>query len=228
MKMRREPEAPVIILLFGAPGCGKGTQAAFISKRFGIPSISTGEVLRGEVKAGTELGKAAAAIMAAGGLVGDDLINPMVANRIAQPDCARGFLLDGYPRTLPQAEYLTGLLEGRDLPKPIAIHIDVPAEAIVSRITARRSCPVCGRIYNVISQPPKVDGICDVDGAQLVTRADDNEKTVLERLKAYEQNTGPVVEYYARQGAFSLDGNRPPEAIMAEIEGILEPAFAQA
>lgn len=218
----------MIVLLFGAPGCGKGTQAAFIAERFGIPAISTGEVLRGEVKAGTELGKAAAAIMAAGGLVGDDLINPMVANRIARPDCARGFLLDGYPRTLPQAEYLSGLLGQRGLPKPIAIHIDVPAGAIVSRITARRSCPVCGRIYNVISQPPQVEGVCDADGAPLVTRADDNEETVVQRLQAYEKNTGPVVEYYARQGAFRVDGNRPPADITAEIENLLKPALADA
>lgn len=222
----REPEETVIILLFGPPGCGKGTQAAFISQRFGIPAISTGEVLRGEVKAATELGRAAGAIMEAGGLVGDDLINPMVANRIAQPDCAQGFLLDGYPRTLRQAEYLTLLLAQRGLGRPLAIHIDVPADAIVSRITARRSCPACGKIYNVISQPPKVEGICDVEGAALITRADDNEATVRERLKAYEQNTGPVVAYYEQLGSHRLDGNRPPAEIQADLERLLRPSFS--
>lgn len=213
----------MIVLLFGPPGCGKGTQAAFITKRFGIPAISTGEVLRGEVKAGTELGRTASAIMAAGGLVGDDLINPMVANRLSQPDCAGGFLLDGYPRTLAQAEFLTGLLGQRRLEKPIAIFIDVPAGAIVARITSRRTCPVCCKIYNVLSQPPKVAGICDADGALLVTRADDTEETVVKRLQAYESATGPVIAYY--KDAQRLDGNRAPAEIGREIEELLQPAL---
>jgi adenylate kinase family enzyme len=135
-----------------------------------------------------------------------------------------GFLLDGYPRTLPQAEFLTGLLAERKLPKPLAIHIDVPAGAIVSRITSRRTCPVCKKIYNVISQPPKVEGICDADGAKLVTRADDTEETVMKRLSAYEQATGPVIEYYAARGAWRIDGNRAPSEIQREIEGILKPS----
>lgn len=213
----------MIVLLFGPPGCGKGTQAAFITKRFNIPAISTGEVLRGEVKAGTELGRAASAIMAAGGLVGDDLINPMVANRIAQPDCANGFLLDGYPRTLAQAEYLTALLKNRKLENPKAVFIDVPAEAIVARITSRRTCPSCSRIYNVLFQPPQADGICDADGTALVTRADDTEETVIKRLEAYDKATGPVIAYY--KDAYRLDGNRLPAEIGLEIESILQPAF---
>ncbi len=213
----------MIVLLFGPPGGGKGTQAAFITKRFHIPAISTGEVLRAECKAGTELGKAASAIMAAGGLVGDDLINPMVANRIAQPDCAAGFLLDGYPRTLPQAEFLTALLEQRGLPKPIAIHIEVPAGAIVARITSRRQCPTCSTIYNVISQPPKVEGICDLDGTPLIRRADDTEEVVTRRLKAYDEATGPVVRYYLARGARVIDGTRPPEEIWREVENLLVP-----
>jgi adenylate kinase len=216
----------MIVLLFGPPGCGKGTQAAFITQKLGIPAISTGEVLRGEVKAGTELGRAASAIMAAGGLVGDDLINPMVANRIARQDCAGGFLLDGYPRTLAQAEYLTTLLAERRLERPTAIFIDVPASAIVARITSRRTCPVCSRIYNVLSQPPQVEGICDVDGAALVTRADDTEETVVKRLQAYEQATGPVIAYY--RDAIRLDGNRPPAEIGVDIERTLKPASSAA
>jgi adenylate kinase len=216
----------MIVLLFGPPGCGKGTQAVFIGQRLGIPAISTGEVLRAEVKAATDLGKAASAIMAAGGLVGDDLINPMVANRIAQPDCAAGFLLDGYPRTAPQAEFLSTLLAERRMPEPVAIHIDVPAEAIVARITSRRSCPVCSKIYNVVSQPPRTPGICDVDGAALVTRPDDTEETVTQRLQAFYENTGPAIAYYQRRGAFRVDGNRPPAEVQREIEQLLQPVFA--
>ena len=218
----------MIVMLFGPPGGGKGTQAAFIAKRFRIPAISTGEVLRAECQAGTELGKAASAIMASGGLVGDDLINPMVANRIARPDCAAGFLLDGYPRTLPQAEFLTALLEDRGLPKPVAIHIEVPAGVIVSRITARRQCPVCSRIYNMISQPPKVDEVCDLDATPLIRRADDTEEVVTRRLRAYHEATGPVVEYYTARGARLVDGTRPPEEIWREIEGLLGPADTMA
>ena len=221
-------EVIVIILLFGPPGCGKGTQAAFITRRYRFPAVSTGEVLRAEVKAETDLGKAASAIMAAGGLVGDDVINPMVAKRIAQPDCARGFLLDGYPRTVPQAEFLTELLAARGLPKPVAIHIDVPAAAIVARITSRRQCPACGKIYNTISQPPLVEGICDADGTALITRADDTEEVVRKRLRAYEEATGPVIEYYRRDGIHRVDGTSTPTEIQREIEGLLPPASSAA
>lgn len=218
----------MIVLLFGPPGCGKGTQAALIAKRFNIPAISTGEVLRGECKAGTELGKAATAVMAAGGLVGDDLINPMVAKRIAEPDCARGFLLDGYPRTVPQAEFLSGLLGARRLPRPSAIFLDVPASVLVGRISSRRQCPACSRIYNLLSQPPKAAGVCDADGAALIQRSDDNETVVAQRLEAYERQTGPVIQYYSAQGALRVDGNRPVEAIWQEIEAALAPAFKAA
>ncbi len=218
----------MIVLLFGPPGCGKGTQAAFIAKRFNIPAISTGEVLRGECKAGTELGKAATAVMAAGGLVGDELINPMVANRIAQPDCARGFLLDGYPRTAAQAEFLSGLLGERRLPKPVAVFLDVPAPVLVRRISSRRQCPACSRIYNLLSQPPKTAGMCDDDGTALIQRGDDNETVVAQRLEAYQRQTGPVIEYYSKQGAVRIDGDRPMDAIWREIEALLAPAFKTA
>ncbi|MCL4401774.1 MAG: nucleoside monophosphate kinase [Acidobacteria bacterium] len=177
---------------------------------------------------GTELGKAASAIIAAGELVGDDLINPMVANRLAQPDCASGFLLDGYPRTLPQAEYLSGLLSARGMDRLIAIHIDVPASAILARITSRRQCPQCGRIYNVVSQPPRREGICDHDGAPVIRRADDTEEVITRRLEAYAKATGPVVDYYARRGAHTVDGNRAPEEIWREIKTILQPLCSAA
>jgi adenylate kinase len=218
----------MIVLLFGAPGCGKGTQAAFIAKRFNVPAISTGEVLRGECKAGTELGKTATAVMASGGLVGDDLINPMVANRIAQPDCARGFLLDGYPRTVPQAEFLSRLLGERRLPCPAALFLDVPAPVLVGRISSRRQSPSCSRIYNLLSQRPKTAGVCDDDGTALIQRSDDNEKVVTQRLEAYQRQTGPVIEYYSKQGAVRIDGDRPMDAIWKEIEALLAPSFKAA
>ncbi len=211
----------MIVLLFGPPGCGKGTQAAFIARRFNIPAISTGEVFRAEVKAGTPLGKAALAIMEAGGLVGDDVVNPMVANRISQPDCAGGFLLDGYPRTMPQAEFLEAALREKKREQPIAIYLDVPAEVLVSRITSRRQCPQCGKIYNLVSQPPKHDGVCDIDGTPLIQRADDTEAVIRERLKAYDTQTGPVIEHYVQRGGIRIDGNHPVDEIWKRIEGVL-------
>jgi adenylate kinase len=208
----------MIILLFGPPGCGKGTQAAFLAERFQIPAISTGEMFRAEVKAGTELGKTAAAIMAAGGLITDDITNAIVAGRIAQPDCAKGFMLDGYPRTVPQAQYFDGVLRERGLATPIVIHMDVPDEALVSRLTARRQCPVCKRIYNLLSQPPRVAGKCDDDGAELSTRADDQEATIRERLKAYNDLTGPILKHYGPAVVRTVDGTRSPAEVTKAIE----------
>ena len=209
----------MIFLLFGPPGCGKGTQASFVASRLNIPAISTGEMFRAECKAGTELGKLACSILSRGGFVGDDIVNPMVAARIAQPDCAGGFVLDGYPRTVPQAAYLDRLLAERRLPPAIAIHIDVPAASIVSRITARRQCPACGQIYNLRSQRPKSEGICDVDGTALVTREDDKEDVIRRRLEVYEELTGPVLDYYG--GGHRVNGDRPPEQVSEEIGAML-------
>src|SRR5215471_11469734 len=151
----------MILLLFGPPGCGKGTQAAILADRFHIPAISTGEMFRAECKAGTELGKAACTILSQGKLVGDEIVNGIVASRISRSDCKDGFLLDGYPRTVPQAIFFTGLLRERRLPEAAVIHLDVPDEVLVARLTARRQCPKCLRIYNVISQPPRVPERCD-------------------------------------------------------------------
>ncbi len=217
----------MIILLFGPPGCGKGTQAVYLAGRFHIPAISTGEMFRAETKAGTELGKMASAIMAAGGLITDQITNAIVAGRIAQPDCANGFLLDGYPRTVPQAQYFGGLLRERGLPAPIVIHIDVPDEALVSRLTARRQCPVCKRIYNLLSQPPRVAGKCDDDGADLLTRSDDQEATIRQRLNAYNELTGPILKWYGSGLVRTVDGTRAPDDVAKAIESaILEPAPA--
>ena len=217
----------MIILLFGPPGCGKGTQAVHIARRFGIPAVSTGELFRAAAKAGTGLGKMAASIMASGQLVPDDVTNGIVAERISAPDCAGGFLLDGYPRTLPQAETFASILASKGLAEPIVIHLDVPAEALVARLTARRQCPVCKTIYNVHSQPPKVEGKCDVDGAGLITRADDREAAIRERLRAYEALTEPILGWYGASRVYRIDGNMAPGAVRGAIdETILKTAGA--
>jgi adenylate kinase len=217
----------LIILLFGPPGSGKGTQATFLATRFNIPAISTGEMFRAEVKAGTELGKMAAAIMAAGGLITDEITNGIVASRISKPDCANGFLLDGYPRTVPQAKNLAALLREKGLPEPIVIHLDVPAEPLVARLTARRQCPKCGRIYNLLSQPPKVAGICDDDGTALITRADDQEATIRQRLRAYEELTGPILDWYGPSIVHKVDGSQTPAEVAKAIEKAVLEAVGQ-
>jgi adenylate kinase len=210
----------VIILLFGPPGCGKGTQADFISSRFGIPAISTGELFRAECKAGTPLGKLACSIISKGGFVGDDIVNQLVAQRISR--CPSGFLLDGYPRTLPQAEFLDAALRQQDSVPVISIHLDVPPPVIVERITARRQCPKCSHIYNLLFQPPKSVGLCDFDNTPLITRQDDREQVVRERLKVFEELTGPVIAHYARAQYYCIDGTLPPAEVWAQIERALE------
>lgn len=219
----------MILLLFGPPGCGKGTQAAVLAERFHIPAISTGEMFRAECKAGTELGKKALAIMSQGGLVGDDIVNAMVAGRIAQPDCQGGFLLDGYPRTVPQADTFAALLRDRGLPKPIVIHIDVADDALVSRLTARRQCPKCLRIYNVVTQPPRVAERCDEDGEALLTRPDDQEAVIRQRLRAYAELTGPILNWYGASMVQTVDGAVAPDAVAHAIEkAVLDAATARA
>jgi adenylate kinase len=189
----------------------------------GIPAISTGDMLRAEIQAGTDLGESAKSVMASGGLVGDDLVNKMLAKRVAQPDSKTGFLLDGYPRTVAQAEFLDTLLAGLKLPKPIILHLDVPADAIAGRLTSRRQCPKCGRIYNLLQQPPQKPGVCDVDGTTLVTRKDDQEDTVRERIRTYDEITRPVLAHYQDQNYYQIRGDRSPSYIFEEITGILDP-----
>jgi len=211
----------VILLLFGPPGCGKGTQAAFLAERFHIPAISTGEMFRAECKAGTELGEAACSILSRGGLVGDELVEEIVANRIARPDCRNGFLLDGYPRTVPQAIYLSRLLRERGLPEPMVIHLDVPDEALVTRLTARRQCPLCLHIYNTVLQPPHNPGVCDCDSESLIMREDDREEVVRQRLRAYDELTGPILKWFGPKIVRNVDGTRPPEEVAREVERVV-------
>jgi adenylate kinase len=217
----------VILLLFGPPGCGKGTQAVYLAERFHIPAISTGEMFRAECKAGTELGKAACSILSRGGLVSDELVNGIVANRIARPDCKEGFLLDGYPRTVPQAIWFSALLRDRRLPTPVVIHLDVPDEALVTRLTARRQCPECKHIYNAVLQPPKVAGVCDVDGAALLTREDDREDVVRQRLRAYDELTGPILKWFGPSVVRSVDGTRPADAVALTVERVVLDAYCE-
>ena len=217
----------MVLLLFGPPGSGKGTQSGRISNWLGIPAISTGDMLREEIKAGTALGNAAKSIMASGGLVGDDLVNRMLAQRVSSPDSAHGFLLDGYPRTVEQTEYLDRLLDERSFQMPIVLHLDVPMDALVGRLTSRRQCPQCKRIYNLLHQPPRTPGICDDDGTPLITRKDDSEEVVTERIRTYDEVTRPVLAYYQDRKYHQIRGDRSPSYIFEAITGILEPIVSK-
>ena len=185
------------LILLGAPGAGKGTQATFICQQYGIPQISTGDMLRAAVKAGTPLGLQAKGVMDSGGLVSDELIINLVKERIAQPDCAKGFLFDGFPRTIPQAE----AMKSAGVKLDYVLEIDVPFDAIIERMSGRRSHPASGRTYHVTFNPPKVEGKDDVTGEPLVQRADDQEDTVRKRLDVYSQQTRPLVDYYSQWAA---------------------------
>jgi adenylate kinase len=197
----------MIFLLFGPPGCGKGTQAVYLADRFHIPAISTGEMFRAEHDAGTELGKAACKLLAEGKLVSDDVVNAMVVSRTSRSDCQHGFLLDGYPRTVPQAIFLSALARERGWPEPCVIHLDVSDDLLVTRLTARRQCPTCHRIFNLVSQPPRTAGLCDDDGATLITREDDREEIIRRRLRAYDELTGPVLKWYGPKLVMTVDGS---------------------
>lgn len=192
------------LILLGAPGAGKGTQAAFLCQTYGIPQISTGDMLRAAVKAGTEMGVAAKKVMDAGGLVSDDIIIGLVKERIAQPDCAKGFLFDGFPRTIPQAE----AMKQAGVKIDVVLEIDVPDSAIIERMSGRRVHVASGRTYHVKFNPPKVEGLDDATGEPLILRDDDHEDTVRKRLEVYQQQTRPLVEYY-RQWEASAEAAAP-------------------
>ena len=215
---------PGPILLLGAPGVGKGTQAKELVKLWGIPQISTGDLLRANVSQGTPLGKIARETMDRGELVPDSLVNDMVAARLTDPDTVKGYILDGFPRTLPQAGWLDGRLAARALALPVvAVSISVDYNQLLRRITGRRNCPVCQTIYNVYSNPPKVDEICDIEGAALVQRADDTEQVFAERMRSYDALTTPVVDHYRALGRFAeVDGDRPIAEVAAGIVDAVE------
>lgn len=215
------PVHTAILLLIGPPGCGKGTQAERIAAALHIPAISTGEMIRAEIKAGTPLGRIAAGVTITGGLLSDELVNQIVASRLNQSDCANGFLLDGYPRSLDQAEFLRYLLSSRGLPQPAVIHIDVPFELLIARTCLRRFCPKCGHIFNLQSHPPKAENTCDHCGEGLQQRADDCEDTVKNRLQAYERTTAPLIDYYSRQDYHRVPGTGAPDDVFQAIMGVL-------
>jgi adenylate kinase len=216
--------APGPILLLGPPGAGKGTQAKELVKIWDIPQISTGDLLRSNVAKGTTLGLAAKEIMTRGELVPDSLVNDMVAARLMEPDTGRGYILDGFPRTLVQVDWLDARLATQPESLPvIAVKIKVNYNQLLRRITGRRICPVCQTIYNIYVNPPEKEGVCGLDGAALVQRADDTEDIFTERMRAYEALTAPVIEHYRALGRFSeVDGDRPIEVIAGDIVATVE------
>lgn len=216
------------LVLLGPPGAGKGTQARLIAQRFGIPHLSTGDMFRDAVRRGTPTGRIAKPIMESGRLVPDEIVMKVVEERLAQPDSAHGFIFDGFPRTLPQAEQLNGLLGRLGFGKPVVIDIQVSLENLMRRLTGRWTCSVGGEIYNIYDLPPKVDGICDKDGGKLVQRADDQPEVVRQRLEAYERQTKPVSDYYRRQGVLEVvDGSASMEDVSRKLTKIVDDAASR-
>ncbi|NTW99801.1 MAG: adenylate kinase [Geobacteraceae bacterium] len=211
------------VVLFGPPGSGKGTQAQFIVERYGIPQISTGDMLRAAVRAKTPLGDMAKSIMDAGGLVSDDIVLGLVKERVSQEDCASGFILDGFPRTIPQADALISLLEGICKKIDVVISLEVDNQELITRLSGRRTCPSCGKGYHVIYDKPAQEGVCDSCGAFLVQRDDDSEKTVVNRLKVYEQQTSSLKSYFKDLGLlYSVSGSGSISDIQSKICAIID------
>ncbi len=211
------------IIMLGAPGAGKGTQAKQIADKYGIPHISTGDIFRANIKAGTELGKKAKAYMDAGGLVPDELVCDLVVDRIQKDDCENGFILDGFPRTIPQAEALTAALESIGSKMDYAIDIEVQDEAIINRMAGRRACLNCGATYHIVNIPPKKEGVCDRCGSEIVLRDDDKPETVQKRLEVYHEQTQPLIDYYTAQGILKeVDGTLPMDTVFDKIVEIVE------
>ena len=210
------------IIMLGAPGAGKGTQAKQIAEKYTIPHISTGDIFRANIKQGTELGKKAKSYMDAGGLVPDELVCDLVVDRIGQDDCKNGFVLDGFPRTIPQAEALTDALKKIGQSMDFAIDVDVPDENIIDRMSGRRACLNCGATYHVVNIPPKKEGICDKCGEEIVLRDDDKPETVKKRLDVYHEQTQPLIDYYKKEGILkSVDGTQDMSKVFSDIIGIL-------
>ena len=210
------------IIMLGAPGAGKGTQAKMIAEKYGLPHISTGDIFRANIKNGTELGKEAKEYMDKGLLVPDELTVRLLLDRVAQDDCKNGYVLDGFPRTIPQAEVLDEKLSELGEKVDYAINVDVPDENIVNRMSGRRACLSCGATYHIVSIPPKKEGICDVCGSALVLRDDDRPETVQNRLKVYHDQTQPLIDFYEKKGVLrSVDGTLPMEEVFTAITKIL-------
>ena len=207
------------ILLMGPPGAGKGTQAANLVEKYGLLHISTGDMFRAAVKEGTALGKEAKACMDAGKLVPDEVTIGIVRERLSKPDCAKGFILDGFPRTVEQADALKGILKDLGLSLTRVIDISVPNEALTERVVGRRICKACGATYHINFHPAKRDGVCDSCGGETYQRADDSEETIKNRLSVYEAQTKPLIDYYQKAGLYSrIDGSQPMEKVFSDVE----------
>ncbi len=214
---------PRAVILLGAPGAGKGTQAREVSHRLGIPHISTGDMLREAVRRRTPRGLIAQGTIDEGGLVPDEIVCGIVEERLREPECANGFILDGFPRTLEQARFLDRLLGSSGRWEPLVLNIRVDRELLIKRAAGRRTCSVGGEIYNVYFRPPKREGVCDVDGGALIHRSDDNEETIRQRQAAYESQTQPLIDFYRQRAYFhDIDGNADPETITNQVCGFLK------
>jgi len=213
------------LIFLGPPGAGKGTQAKHVAQSCAIPHLSTGDMFRDAVSRGTELGRSVQPIMERGELVPDDLVMKLVEERLSRADCARGFVFDGFPRTLAQASQLDHILESRGFGKPLVIDFTVSEPVLLRRLSGRWTCSVGGEIYNIYDAPPKQPGICDLDGGKLVQRADDRPEVVKERLVAYERQTKPLTDYYRRQGVLEIvDGSATVEEVHRALQRILNGA----
>lgn len=210
------------IIMLGAPGAGKGTQAKKIADKYQIPHISTGDIFRANIKNGTELGKKAKTYMDQGLLVPDELVVDLVVDRLAQDDCKNGCVLDGFPRTIPQAESLDAALEAKGEAIDYAIDVDVPDENIINRMSGRRACVACGATYHIVHIPTKVEGVCDCCGEKLILRDDDKPETVRKRLDVYHEQTQPLIDYYTKKNVLrSVDGTKEMEEVFRSITDIL-------
>ena len=211
------------IIMLGAPGAGKGTQAKKLAAKYGIPHISTGDIFRANIKNGTELGTKAKVFMDQGLLVPDELVVDLIMDRFKQPDCEKGYVLDGFPRTIPQAKALDEALAKNNDAVEYAIDVDVPDSDIINRMAGRRACVACGATYHLVTIPTKKEGICDVCNAELILREDDKPETVEKRLKVYHDQTQPLIEYYGKKGVLkTVDGTQNPEATFTAVVKIVE------
>jgi len=207
------------LVLLGPPGAGKGTQAKALADKIRVPHVSTGDMLRGAVREGTPLGLKAKAVMDRGDLVSDELLTGIVKERLSKADCERGFILDGYPRNLNQAGILDGLLLELGKEGVLALELEVPDEAIISRLSSRRSCPGCGAVYNLVTSPPRTEGVCDTCGKGLVLRDDDKEDVIRERLRVYHEKTAPLSNRYREMGRLkAVPGDRSPDKVLEALQ----------
>jgi len=215
------------VIFLGPPGAGKGTQAARLAGYLGIPKISTGDMLRDAIAAGTALGRVAGPLMEKGGLVPDDLLNGIIGERLRQPDAASGYILDGFPRTLRQAEGFENMAHGDGIEEMFVFNFEVPRDELLKRLSGRRWCPHCQSTYHVHNNPPKDDSLCDKDRTLLIQREDDKETAVARRLAEYDDRTAPLIEYYrGRSRFYSVDGYRPPDTVFSELKALVEKAEA--